>query len=153
MSKTEHGLLRSLVGSSIEFRFGKAVEGGTSLEGNIKAAKRRIDKNVEEALSVGGAACVSLLGELTSYYSKQVYYMAVRGNIVMHRYRPMVLGWMESPSEHRFSSLLTMLKQNKKDTPLRAVIVEAVRYFVSTYERYTLAFKPVLTKEEFLLIC
>ena len=93
-----------------------------------------------------------LLAELTSYYSKQLYYMAVRSCIEMRRYRPAVLKYLELSVDERASYLARELSKPIKYDKGRGVKITALSYFVRTYESRLTDFKSVLTREEFLTI-
>lgn len=145
-------LLYSLVGSSMDFSFKKKLDGATPIDRNIAVEKKRIVKNVELALSTGGELCVMLLGELTSYYMKEIYYMVVRSSIEMRRYRPLVLEYLQLSVDERAERLSERLKDTSLRDKNRDTIFEAVRYFLSTYTGRLKDFKSLLTKEEFLIV-
>lgn len=152
MDKRTQDLYRSLVGGSIEFSFKKKVDGALSIEKNIQVAKRQIQKGIDLAFSSGGNICVMLLAELTSFYSKQPYYFAVRPCITMRRYRPMVLEYLSQSVDERASRLWdALVKSNLRDKN-REAKVEALRYFLSTYSSRAAEYKTLLTKEEILII-
>lgn len=145
-------LFPSLVGSSIEFKFRNAFVSANTIEENISSAKERISANVKMALSTGGELCVMLLSELTSFYSKEPYYMAVRGSIEMRRYRPAVLDYMQLSVQERAEKLKTVLSEKLRRDKNRELKIEALRYFVSTYPGRLKEFKSLLTREEFLIV-
>lgn len=145
-------LFPSLVGSSIEYSFKKKLASVTPIEQNIRSAKRRIERDVEMALAVGGELCVMLLAELTSYYSKETYYMAVRSSIEMRRFRPRVLEYMALSVDERAERLQKVLSEPIRKDKNREIKVEALRYFLSTYVGRINEFKKLLTREEFLIV-
>ena len=152
MDKRTLELAPSLVGCSIDFSFKKKVDSALTIERNIVAAKKKIERDVNIALSIGGQECVMLLAELTSYYSKQLYYMAVRSCIEMRRYRPAVLKYLALPIDERASYLARELSKPIKYDKGRDAKITALSYFVRTYESRLTDFKSVLTREEFLTI-
>ena len=152
MNKRTLELAHSLVGCSIDFSFKKKADSALTIEKNIVAAKRKIERDVNIALSIGGQECVMLLAELTSYYSKQLYYMAVRSCIEMRRYRPAVLKYLALSVDERASYLARELSKPIKYDKGRDAKITALSYFVKTYESRLTDFKPVLTREEFLTI-
>ena len=105
MSESTQSLFPSLVGTSIEFSFKKKLANVTTIEQNIASARRKIARDIESALSVGGELCVMLLAELTNFYSRESYYMAVRGSIEMRRYRPSVLDYLQLDVQERADRL------------------------------------------------
>ena len=151
MSNGIMGLFPSLVGSSIEFSFKKKVANVTTIEQNIVSARKRIERDVEAALSVNAGLSVMLLAELTLYYTKQPYYMAVRSSIQMRRLRPMVLEYMKQSVDERAERLKKILSGKLRGDKHREIKVTAARYFLSIYTGRLKEFKPLMTKEEFLL--
>lgn len=141
-------LLKSLVGASIEFKFGKYSD-ATSIEENIKSEKRKIAKNLSLAFESGKGLCVALLGEMLSYYMKETYYMAVRSSLELRRYRPRVMDYLKLSIDEREKFLIDQLNKKVGD---RDAKVEAVRYFLSTYKGRIKNFRPYLNKEEFLIV-
>ena len=154
MNEGIKSLASSLVGSSIEFSFKKKVSDATPIDENIASEKKRIRKNVEAAFEAGGNLCVTLLAEMTSFYSKEIYYMAVRGSIEMRRYRPLVLEYLNKSVEERMENLIRLLEEKPKrhGDESRGVKIEAVRYFLATYTGRVKFFRPYLTKSEFLIV-
>lgn len=152
MDKRTQDLYRSLVGGSIDFSFRKKMDGGLGIEKNIQIAKEQIRKGVELAFSAGGSICVMLLAELTSFYSKQAYYYAVRPCIEMRRYRPMVLEYLSLSVDERNSRLSDALVKSDLRDKHREAKVEALRYFLSTYSGRASYYRPLLTREEYLII-
>lgn len=152
MDKRTQNLYRSLVGGSIEFSFKRKCDGSLGIEKNIKAAKERIGRDVALAHETGGNIGIILLAELTSFYSKESYYFAVRGSIEMRRYRPMVLEYMGLSVEERAERLHSILEASTLKDRHREAKVTALRYFLSTYSGRIKDFKTLLTKEEYLLI-
>ena len=153
MSERSKNLSYSLVGSSIEFRFSTKRGGETTLDGNISSAKFRIRKNVELALSTGGELCVLLLGELTAFYLREIYYMAVRSTIEMRRYRPLVLEHLKLSIEERAKKLKAHLGSVRPEKDKnRDLKIEALRYFLSVYPSRLKEFREVLTREEYIIV-
>lgn len=145
-------LFPSLVGSSIEFNFLKKVANATPITDNITAAKRRIMRDVKDALAVGGELCVMLLAELTNFYRNEIYYMAVRSSIEMRRFRPAVLDYMGLDVQERADRLKEVLSEKLRGDKNRDVKITALRYFLSTYPSRAKEFKSLLTREEYLLV-
>lgn len=143
-------LFPSLVGSSIDFSFKKGFEGSLTLEKNLRSEKEKIRNVVESALSAGGEVCVMLLAELTSYYLKTSYYMAVRSSIEMRRFRPYVLDYLKLSIQERADRLRAQL--SVKSNAYRQLKVQALKYFLDTYPSRTKDFKKLLTKEEFMTV-
>lgn len=152
MNERSKQLFHSLVGSSIEFSFRKTISSALPIDWNIAAAKKRINRDVETALAVGGNLCVMLLAELTSFYSKEVYYMAVRSSIRMRRFRPYVLEYMKYSVDERAERLKTVLAVPIRSDKNRELKVVALYYFLSTYKSRLPEFKSLLTKEEYLTV-
>ena len=152
MKDRSKNLFPSLVGGSIEFNFIKKVANATPILDNIEEAKRRITRDVKEALSVGGELCVMLLAELTNFYRNEVYYMAVRSSIEMRRFRPAVLEYMQLDVQERADRLQEVLSEKLRGDKNRDIKVSALRYFLSTYPNRCKEFKRLLTKEEYLLV-
>lgn len=152
MSNQIRNLFPSLVGSSTEFSFRKSLASVTPIEQNIRSAKKRIERDVEMALGVGGQLCVMLLAELTYFYAKETYYMAVRSSIEMRRYRPSVLEYMSLDTDERAERLTTVLSKPLRSDKNREIKVEALRYFLSTYPNRVSQFKKLLTREEYLIV-
>ena len=152
MNKRTQSLYNSLVGGSIEFSFKKKLDGALGIDKNIQVARERIKKNVALALEAGGKTAVMLLAELTAFYAKEPYYMAVRGEIEMRRYRPMVLEYMELDVQERAERLHESLEVPIHKDKFREAKVEALRYFLTTYVGRIKDFRSLLTKEEYLII-
>lgn len=152
MSNRIQSLFPSLVGSSIEFSFKKKVASVTPIDQNIQSAKKRIERDVEVALSVGGEICVMLLAELTNYYRNEIYYMAVRSSIEMRRYRPAVLDYLNLEVQERADRLKAALSEPLRGDKNRDAKVEALRYFLSTYPSRLKEFKCLLTREEYMIV-
>lgn len=139
---------RYLVGSNTEFSFSKKSDVPVSAEETLKKSRRSIENLCEKALSVGGFLCIAVLGEMTSYYSGQPYYMAVRGAFKMRRNREMVLEYLEMNADKRQEKLLSLFRTHSdRDRDLK---VDAVRYFLRVYKHRREAFKEVLSKSEYL---
>ena len=145
-------LFPSLVGSSTEYSFRKKVASATPIEQNIRIEKERIERDVEMALYVGGNLAVMLLAELTLYYRRELYYMAVRSSIEMRRYRPVVLDYMKLDSSDRCERLKKVLEENIRYDKNRELKVETLRFFLAVHPRYLEEFKRLLTKEEYLIV-
>lgn len=152
MNERTKSLAHSLVGSSIEFNFMKKVASATPIEENIKAARKRITKEVTEALSIGGEVCVMLLAELTNFYRNEIYYMAVRGCIEMRRHRPAVLDYLQLSVDERAERLTKILSKPLRGDKSRGSKIHALRYFLSCYPRRIKDFKKLLTREEYMIV-
>lgn len=152
MNKGIQSLFPSLVGTSIEYSFKKKVASVTTIEQNIRVAKKRIERDVGLALSVGGELGIMLLSEMTSFYSKEPYYMAVRSAIEMRRFRPRVLEYMSLSVDERAERLQKVLAVPLRKDKHRDMKVETLRYFLSTYVSRIQDFKKLLTREEFLIV-
>lgn len=152
MNESTQSLLPSLVGSSIEFSFKKKVSNATTIEQNIASARRKITRDIESALSVGGELCVMLLAELTNYYRKELYYMAVRSSIEMRRYRPSVLEYLQLDVQERADRLKSVLSEKLRGDKNRELKVTIAKYFFGVYPSRLSEFKKLFTREEYLLI-
>lgn len=154
MTEGIRSLAPSLVGGSIDFSFRKKVTDVAPIDKNVAIEKKRIARNVELAFSVGGSLCVTLLAEMTSFYSKELYYMAVRSSIEMRRYRPLVIEYLSKSVEERAESLRGLFEEKavRRDPSIRDAKVEALRYFLNTYNSRIKDFKKYLTKEEYIVI-
>lgn len=152
MNERIKSLYPSLVGSSTEFSFKKKMSSATPIEQNIRSAKKRIERDVEMALSVGGELCVILLSELTYYYKSEPYYMAVRSSIEMRRYRPAILEYMELDVQERADRLKSILSERLRCDKNRDLKIEALRYFLSTYPSRLKEFRRLLTREEYMVV-
>ena len=141
-------LLESLVGSHVDYKFSKYDE--DVLKTDFNKLRRTIEENSEKALEAGGNTCIMLLAEMTDNLRRKSYYGAVRGAIVMHRYRPAVLEYIELPVEERLEKLVTSLK-SKTDSH-RSLRLTAAKYFLDTYKSRVSSFRSVLTKEELLIV-
>lgn len=150
MTKGTQNLFRSLVGSSIEFRFSKDTV--VSVSQNIQVEREKISRDVEAALSVGGNLCIMLLAELTNYYRKESYYMAVRGAIEMRRYRLAVLEYLQLSVTERAERLFSVLSERSFSDKHRDLKVLVAKYFLGTYPSRFSSFKDVLTREERLFV-
>ena len=149
--KNVRELQRSLVGSSIEFRFSKRDTGATPASANFAAEKSRIRKSIDMAFSADRDNCLVLLAEMFDYYRGVSYYMAVRSAIELRRMRPFVLDYVKELSiddrEERLKKLLVDKSDKQRDSA-----IEALRYFLSTYKSRLKNFRSLLTKEELLLV-
>lgn len=152
MNKGIKNLYPSLVGSSIEFSFKKKIANATPIEQNIQSARKRIERDVEDALAVGGELCVMLLAELTNYYRKEIYYMAVRSAIEMRRYRPAVLDYLQLEVQERAERLQSVLSEKLRGNRNRDLKILIARYFLGTYPSRVKDFKRLLTREEYMIV-
>lgn len=152
MSKGITGLFPSLVGSSIEFSFNKKGSNAVTIEQSIRSSKERIKKDIEEAMSIGGELCVMLLAELTNYYRKEVYYMAVRSSIEMRRYRPAVLSYLQLEVQERAERLQSVLAEKLRGDKNRDLKILITKYFLGTYPNRLPDFKKLLTREEYMIV-
>lgn len=152
MYKGTQSLYSSLVGSSIEFSFKKKVTNVTSIERNIQSAKERIERDIEIALDTGGELCVMLLAELTNYYRRESYYMAIRSSIRMRRYRPAVLDYLQLGVQERAERLHSILSEKLRGDKHRDLKILIARYFLGTYPSRLLEFKVLFTREEYILV-
>lgn len=152
MCEGTQSLYLSLVGSSTEFSFKKKIPNVTTLEWNIQSAKERIARDIEVALEIGGELCVMLLAELTNYYRRESYYMAVRSSIRMRRYRPAVLEYLNLEVSERAERLHSVLSEKLRSDRYRDLKILIARYFLGTYPSRLPEFKPLLTREEYLIV-
>lgn len=152
MNKGTQNLYPSLVGSSIEFSFKKKVANATPIEQNIQSARKRIERDTEEALAVGGELCVMLLAELTNYYRKEIYYMAVRSAIEMRRYRPAVLEYLQLDVSERAERLKAVLSEKLRGDRNRELKVSVAKYFLGVYPSRLSDFKKLFTREEYMIV-
>lgn len=152
MNKGIQNLYPSLVGSSIEFSFKKKLASATPIEQNIQSARKRIERDVEDALAVGGELCVMLLAELTNYYRKELYYMAVRSAIEMRRYRPAVLDYLQLEVSERAERLHSVLSKKLRGDKNRDLKISITKYFLGTYPSRLPDFKRLLTREEYMIV-
>lgn len=141
-------LLKSLVGSHIDFSFKRNASNVLTIEKGITLAKSRIDKDVEKVFESPRSLGVKLLAELTSYYSHQPFYWAVRSHITMRRLRPAVLLHLEKSVEERAESIKDLLK-TKAD---REVKITVLKYFLGVYPSRLREFKELITREEYLIV-
>ena len=142
----DNGLFSSLVGSSVEYRFKNDTE-AMKIDDVLPAERTKIMRYTDMALKEGGTLCVMLLSEITKFYMSAPYYMAVRGCIRMHRFRPRVLEYMPLEPSVRADRLKKALSSGSRD-----VAVAAIMYFLRTYPSRAKSFVPLLTKEERLMI-
>lgn len=152
MDKGIRNLYPSLVGSSIEFSFKNKVSSAISIEQNVKSARKRIERDVEGALNVGGELCVMLLAELTNYYRKEIYYMAVRSAIEMRRYRPAVLEYLQLDVQKRAERLRSVLSEKLRGDKNRDLKISIAKYFLGTYPNRLPDFKKLFTREEYMIV-
>lgn len=152
MNSTQVGLLKSLVGSSIDFSFKKNCPDALKIDHNIKVARNNITRDIGEALKVGGELCVMLIAELTNHYMNERYYTAVRSAISMKRYRPVVLEYLKLSVEERASRLRRILSEETRRDKNRDLKITIARYFFNTYPCRLHDFRKLLTKEEFIIV-
>lgn len=152
MRKIDLFLLRSLCGSHTEFSFKNKVANVTTIEKNIEESRKRISKDSDLALSVGGKLAVMLLAELTAFYREEPYYMAVRGAIRMRRYRLRVLDYLRLSVDERATRLMGVLSEKISGDKNRDLKISALRYFLSIYTSRIKDFKHLLTREEYLIV-
>lgn len=152
MNKEIQNLYPSLVGSSIEFSFKKKIANATPIEQNIQSARKRIERDVEDALAVGGELCVMLLAELTNYYRKEIYYMAVRSAIEMRRYRPAILDYLQLEVSERAERLQSVLAEKLRGDKNRGLKISIAKYFLGTYPSRLPDFKKLFTREEYMIV-
>lgn len=150
MNERIKSLYPSLVGVSTEFRF--KDKSATPLDGNIIADRNKIQKDVSKALLHGGKLCVMLLAELTAFYRRETYYMAVRSAIEMRRYRPAVLEYLKLSVDERAKELKNVLSKSRYTDKDRDLKVSVAKYFLSIYPNRLYDFKKLLTKEEFITV-
>lgn len=93
-----------------------------------------------------------LLAELTNYYRKESYYMAVRGAIEMRRYRLAVLEYLQLSITERAERLFSALSERSFSDKHRDLKVLVAKYFLGTYPSRFSSFKDVLTREERLFV-
>lgn len=144
-------LYDSLVGVTVDFSFKKKFSDITPIEKSIDTAKRFIEKETGDALMAGGELCIVLLTELTSFYMREPYYMAVRGSIEMRRFRPIVLERMQETIDERENRILNLMDK-KGMTKHRELILTALRYFIKSYPRRITTFKGRLSRNELLTV-
>lgn len=152
MNERIQNLYPSLVGSSTEFSFKKKIASVVPIEQNIQSAKKRIKRDIESALEVGGELCVMLLAELTNYYRNEIYYMAVRSDIEMRRYRPTVLEYMKLDVQERAERLQSVLSEKLRRDKNRDLKVSIAKYFLGTYPNRLPDFKKLFTREEYMIV-
>lgn len=152
MDKRTQSLYSSLVGTSIEFSFRKKISNATSIEQNIKSARKAITKDIQMAMSVGGELCVMLLAELTNYYRRELHYMAVRSAIEMRRYRPAVLEYLHLDVEERADRIQAVLSEKLRGDKNRELKVTIAKYFLGTYPNRLSDFKKLFTREEYIIV-
>lgn len=140
------GLLKSLVGSTMEFRFSDKEKSVTYLK-TISTERKVIEKDVSVAHKVGGSTCLKILAEMLDYYRRQSYYMAVRSALIMKRHRPSVLDYLNTQSiDERSERLVNDLKK----TGGRYEALIAIKYFLRSFPNRVKYFRPYMTKEEIL---
>ena len=152
MSKGIWDMNHSLVGGSIEFSFKRSISDTSTIDKEIECTRKRIEKDVESALSVGGEICVMLLAELTNFYLRKVYYMAIRGAIRMRRYRPAVIEYTKLDIDKRAEKLSLLLSDKSRGDHNRDLKVLIAKYFLSAYPNRLPEFKNLLNREEYIFV-
>lgn len=148
MNDSTRGLLTSLVGYHIEFKF-SSTAGITSLDNSIQLVRTRIQDTCERIQYLKGSLGLALLSEMYYFYKTETYFSAVRGAFSFHRLLPKVMEYLSLTVEERLNKLVSLLKGCKEH---RYYVVVAIGYFVKTYPNRLKQFRPLLTKEEFLNI-
>lgn len=144
MEAVSKDLAKCLVGTHLSFRSKGSEDAFSGV--NIATEISFLERESHSALSVGGTPCIMLLAELTAYYRNKPYYMAVRGGIIMHRYRPAVIDYMKLPSEERINRIFSL-----KDID-RDFFLKIVRYFIKNFPSKREVFKASLTHSEYLQV-
>ena len=148
MNDSTRGLLTSLVGYHIEFKF-SSTAGITSLDNSVQLMRTRIQDTCEKIQYLKGSLGLALLAEMYHFYKSEAYFSAVRGAFSFHRLLPKVVEYLSLTVEERLNKLLSLLKGCKEH---RYYVVAAIGYFCKTYPNRLKQFRPLLTKEEFLNI-
>ena len=145
-------LLKSLVGSSIEYRGSvRTIEDAAFKSRTLRTERNHIRKSLEMGSSLPEDVRLILYTELLGYYRSQSYYFEVRSSIVFGRDRAKVIDMLSRPSSERLDELETRLSYGSK-YPYREAIVCACGYFLRLHERYLNVLKPYLTAGE-LITC
>ena len=146
MEAVSMDLARCLVGTHLAFRSKGSEDAFSGV--NFDTEIQFLERESHSALAVGGTPCVMLLAELTAHYRTKPYYMAVRGGITMHRYRPAVIDYMQLSSEERLKRILDLdgLPSDHE------VYLKIIRYFCKNYPSKCKAFKDVLSHSDYLQI-
>lgn len=148
MNDSTRGLLTSLVGYHIEFKF-SSTAGITSLDNSVQLMRTRIQDTCEKIQYLKGSLGLALLAEMYHFYKSEAYFSAVRGAFSFHRLLPKVMEYLSLTVEERLNKLISLLKGDKER---RYYVVAAICYFCKTYPNRLKQFRPLLTKEEFLNI-
>lgn len=145
-------LLKSLVGSSIEYRGSVlTIEDAAFKSRTLRTERNHIRKSLEMGSSLPEDVRLILYTELLDYYRNQPYYFEVRSSIVFGRDRAKVIDMLSRPSSERLDELEVRLSYGSK-YPYRKAIVCACGYFLRLHERYLNVLKPYLTAGE-LITC
>ena len=145
-------LLKSLVGSSIEYRGSvRTIEDAAFKSRTLRTERNHIRKSLEMGRSLPEDVRLILYTELLDYYRNQPYYFEVRSSIVFGRDRAKVIDMLSRPSSERLDELEVKLSYGSK-YPYREAIVCACGYFLRLHERYLNVLKPYLTTGE-LITC
>ena len=139
---------RYLVGTHLAFRVKGSEDALSGI--NVDTEIRFLERESQVALSCGGSLCVMMLSELLAFYRTKPYYMAVRGGLIMGRYRPMVIDYVQklSPQERQERLVATLLGAGEN----RDFVLEAIRWFVHCYPSRRKNFKEYLNHSEYLQI-
>lgn len=149
---TMEALLKSLVGSSIEYRGSVwTIEDAAFKSRTLRTERNHIRKSLEMGSSLPEDVRLILYTELLDYYRNQPYYFEVRSSIVFGRDRAKVIDMLSRPSSERLDELEVRLSYGSK-YPYREAIVCACGYFLRLHERYLNVLKPYLTAGE-LITC
>lgn len=149
---TMEALLKSLVGSSIEYRGSvRTIEDAAFKSRTLRTERDHIRKSLEMGSSLPEDVRLILYTELLDYYRNQPYYFEVRSSIVFGRDRAKVIDMLSRPSSERLDELEVRLSYGSK-YPYREAIVCACGYFLRLHERYLNVLKPYLTAGE-LITC
>lgn len=124
-------LLKSLVGSSIEYRGSvRTIEDAAFKSRTLRTERDHIRKSLEMGSSLPEDVRLILYTELLDYYRNQPYYFEVRNSIVFGRDRAKVIDMLSRPSSERLDELEVRLSYGSK-YPYREAIVCA---FIAAYE-------------------
>lgn len=146
MEAVSKDFARCLVGTHLAFRSKGSEDAFSGV--NLQTEISFLERESQTALAEGGVPCIMLLAELTDHYRTKPYYMAVRGGLVMHRYRPSVIAYMKLSSEERLEKTLDLLA----NLPNHDFALKVARYFVKNFPSKRKEFKSVLTHSEYLQI-
>jgi hypothetical protein len=146
MEAVSSDFARSLVGTHLAFRSKGSEDAFRGV--HFPTEISFLDRESHTALAAGGTPCVMLLAELTDHYRTKPYYMAVRGGIVMRRYRPAVIDYMGLSSDERLKRIMA-LETTELD---REVFLKIVKYFLRNFPSKRTAFKESLTHSEYIQV-